>query len=424
MRGYDWFRDTGVGALVVRHFCSEDQEGDGILMRPQLLRELTISGNISQEKFNWLIAACPNIKKFAVELSPYTVRNGLQSFSVDTKMPPNLTTLRLSAFMYDHNDAQHTGDIIFPILRNTCCPATLSTFVFQLVIIDSQSLDDFHIEALKFIRRHAHSLRTLHVQIKQVYVNSLPATESNDDPELQVSKWVHRTNLKELRFTLDRHLNKWIPLVNSQAYLASLVLNLRNLRWNFLSTVIQKCRSTLKNIQVYNVNVKQGHRICPVDLGVLRNCHLLQKLTLHHTEHPPTYCAKLSRTACLPLSLTEIDVSRILVKQHQLLYILIRMPNLSRLEVAYWSDTDSYFASSLSLLPLLIKFNITPLKSVTMTDLRRRFDNHKTEVHRLRNFLGRLATVKVSDSVRESRLSVDVHSLDDERNFSACTYEI
>jgi hypothetical protein len=332
-------------------------------------------------------------------------------------MPKNLFILRLSAFMYDSRDAENTGANIFPILRNVRCPA-LRQFVFQLVIIDSQSLDKFHIEALTFIRSHASSLKVLHVQIKQVFVGSSLDFEG-ESPDLMLTKWVGSLQLGELRLTLDRHVAKWLPIVQAQTHLASLELNLRNFSWQILFPVIKNCSPSLKNIQVYNVNVREGHRIHPIDLGILRHCDSLQKLTIHHQEHSTIFHPKISRTAYLPCSLTEIDLSRILVKQHQMLFILIRLPRLRKLELAYWSDTESYFASLLSLLPLLIKFNLTAVKTVCLTDLRRKFENHKPELTRLINFLTGLATVKTSDAVRETRVTVEVFSFHDERHYAS-----
>ncbi|CAG7833539.1 unnamed protein product [Allacma fusca] len=376
--GYDRFRNTGVGSLIVRHFRSDHPDNYGLLKRPQLLKELVITGSISPDNFSWIVTICPNIRKFAVEISPYTVRYGFQSFFRDTLMPGNLSTLRLSAFMYDHRDAENTGDNFFPILNNVRCPA-LRQFVFQLVIIDSQSLDSFHIEALKFIRSHSSSLKVLHIQIKQVFVGvSLPSED--DSLASMFSKWVDSLQLGELRLTLDRHIIKWLPILQAQTRLASLELNLRSFSWTILLPVIKQCSASLKNIQVYNLNVREGHRIHPIDLGVLRHCDSLQKLTIHHQEHSPIFHPKISRTAYLPCSLTEIDISRILVKQHQMLFILIRLPRLRKLELAYW---------------------------ICLTDLRRKFENHKSELTRLTNFLSGLATVKTSDAVRETRVTVE-----------------
>jgi hypothetical protein len=207
-------------------------------------------------------------------------------------------------------------------------------------------------------------------------------------------------------------MEEWKTLLLTQIQLRKLVLKLRGNSWSDLSKPIIRCRSSLQSLAVSNIllpkSLRGGADSTPLDLGCLKGCDKLEKLSISHQESTVQMMSAIIRGSnVLPGNLKEVELNYFILKPHQELVLLLKLPFLRKLTLGHWTDSEGCLASFFNTFTFLIKFDLTSVKSFLFFDSRRKVENRWNEVGKMQETLKNKVNVTQELSERETKLFVE-----------------
>ncbi|ODN01108.1 hypothetical protein Ocin01_05570 [Orchesella cincta] len=386
-------RTSGIEKLIVEHFVeSDDSKKDTYFPLPHLLQVLEIKGRVSDENSEFLLNKFPNLTRLVISFHHSDQRFCISNWKSIHLY--NLETLELYSNTFGTTESNIVGDSIKTTLCEINCP-NLINFILNIVSFIPARIQEYHVWAQILMSKTSNSLRNVTIHLKQLMHPFI----GEDLENFQIiNEWTNNLRLETFQVDINSHMNLWYPILDTQANLRILNLAVRNQSWSRLILVLDKSAETLQEVVITRLGFplsNDGVNTTPLDIGLLGNLKCLKILEMQHqygVSHGINIPSVI-RTTLLPTTIRTLKLSNFLLKPHQALFLLMKLPLLNKLILECWNESEDTLGAFLTVLTFLIKFDLTTVRQIKIMDTRIRMENLEYEIERMRHTLCNKATV-------------------------------
>lgn len=381
----------GIAKLNVERLMQDNMNKSAWIPKPELLKTLVVSGAISKRNLEFLLKIPSDLKELGLYFN--FLDQAIQADECLKSTP--LTQLRVLDIACTVGEEVSESPIVMSSIKdflNCVSCHNLTTFKFHIYGTVISKMHDYHQHALKFVTKYQ-SLKKVDICIKQlVIVPVVEAVEGGREREnTNEHVWKQhegsRMRISMIKLDINNYCHLWFPLLDSQTYLRSLSLKLRGQTWNHLIIVLNKNADTLKSLIIDDLcsTSHDGITTIPVDFGILRILKALENLEVKHIdmESRGLEAPEICQTSYLPQTLKELKLSHLRIKPHQAIFMLVKLPLLKTLDLEGWISAERTLVGFLSVVTFLLKFDMTPVRSIVLMDSKRRMENRQLEINKM-----------------------------------------
>lgn len=397
----------GIWKLYVDRFTLFEVNFSNLLPYPELLKILIVSGPIIPRNLEFLLEVGENLVE--LELNFQHPLQQLITLSIKPLTMWNLKTLRIHNVASEISECSPVQNSIRHILNVVSTPS-LKTFECKVMTSLPFTLRSYNSAAHQFMDK-CQSIKSA-IILMRLFENRGPDIEREDIllPDSQIGM---NSRLVSLNLNLNSNKQSWYSLLDSQTCLETVIVHVHGQLWNRLVLVLDRNTSSLKILSVSDLcsTSQDGITTVPVDFGLLRNSSCMEVLKIEQIdlnirglESP-----EVLRVSSLPATLKHIRLCHLKLKPHQAMYIMLKLPQLSNAELECWTDSEATLANFLCVVTFLIKFDMTPVKFVSIGDVKRRMENQESVINKLVSALSKKATISRSHTELYSYLDITTH---------------
>ncbi|CAL8126810.1 unnamed protein product [Orchesella dallaii] len=378
-------RTTGIEKLIIEKFVDERKVYD-YFPYPHLLQVLEINGRVSEANFELLLNRFPNLTKLVVSF-----QHSDQQFRVSdwkSNVLYSLKTLEIYSNTFGTTESSLVGDSIKAILCDMHSPNLIHLIVNVVGFIPAR-IQEYHLWVQIRLSKNSHSLKNVEIHLKQLMHPFI----LDDVENIQIiNEWTNNLQLETFHLDINSHMQLWYPIMDTQSNLRILKLAVRNQSWSRLILVLDKSAETLQEVMITGLSFplsNDGTRTTPLDVGLLENLKLLKTLEIQHqhVESRNISVPAVIRTSLLPKTLKSLKLCNLLLKPHQTLFFLLKLPLLNELALECWTGDEETLAAFLTVLTFLVKFDLTTVQLIKIMESRIKLENLQNDIERMSHTL-------------------------------------